>query len=187
MQRAFPLFQGHLDFAHSLWKGLLKPGDWAIDATCGNGRDTAQLAQLVSTEGGIIAIDLQEKAIASARAHLPENIHFFCQSHASFPPLCLEKPIKLIIYNLGYLPGGNKEITTQVSTTLASVRAGMELLQPGGLISLTCYPGHPEGAREQVALLEMARQLQPSIWSCSHHTWENRKQSPSLLLIQKNS
>lgn len=189
MQRSFPLFQGHLDFAHSLWKGHLKPGDWAIDATCGNGRDTALLAQLIGSEGGIIALDLQEEAIASSKKLLFQNIsyiHFYCQSHASFPTLCLEKPIRLIVYNLGYLPGGNKEVTTQVDTTLASVQAGMDLLQPGGLISITCYPGHPEGAREQTALLDMVRQLPSDLWSCSYHTWLNRKKCPSLLIIQKN-
>ena len=190
MQR-FPLFQGHLDLAQLFWKKILQPGDWAIDATCGNGQDTAKLAQIIGSAGGIIAIDLQKEAIASTQNRLRNSqacpIHFFCQCHSSFPSFCLEKPIRLIVYNLGYLPGGNKQLTTQTATTLASIQTALTLLQPGGMVSITCYPGHAEGACEQAALIDMVNQLDPHLWSCSHHVWENRKKSPSLLLLQKNN
>ncbi len=189
MQRSFPLFQGHLDFTQFFWKQVLQLGDWAIDATCGNGRDTQKIAQIISPHDGIIAIDVQEKAIASTSsllAHLQSpKIHFFQQCHSSFPIEANNHPIKLIVYNLGYLPGGDKTRTTKVETTLCSVQQGLALLQPGGLISITCYPGHQEGAREEIALFEFVYQLNSGIWSVSHHTWINRKQSPTLFLLQK--
>lgn len=190
MQRSFPLFQGHLDLSQLFWSQVLESGDWAIDATCGNGRDTQKLAQILSPSGGMIAIDIQEEAISSTRTLLTKlqdrRIHFFQQCHSSFPVMAYQIPIKLIVYNLGYLPGGNKARTTQVTTTLCSVHNAAALLQPGGLISVTCYPGHREGAREQTALLEFAHQLNPALWSASHFTWINRKQSPTLVLLQKN-
>lgn len=182
------IFKNHLDFAHNLWKRLLKPGDWAIDATCGNGWDTALLADLVGPEGGVISIDLQEGALKEARKRFPgevDHVHFFHQSHATFPTLCYEKPIRLIVYNLGYLPGGDKGLTTQVKTTLQSVQNGLNLLVPGGCMSITCYPGHEEGAREETALESFTQSLDPKAWCVSHHRWINRKLSPSLLFIQK--
>ncbi len=39
-----------LTFAHKIWKEHLKPGDRAIDATCGNGHDTLILSGLTLSE-----------------------------------------------------------------------------------------------------------------------------------------
>jgi hypothetical protein len=190
MRHQFPLFQSHLDLAHHYWKQLLQNGGWAIDATCGGGHDTLLLAGLLlnKANSGVIAIDIQEEAISRTRELLPPthltNVHLFQQSHADFPSLATTVPIKLIVYNLGYLPRGNKQLTTQTSITLQSVQNALPLLTPGGAISITCYPGHPEGAIEEKALLEMATQLPPTHWNVCHHTFPNRNAAPSLLLIQ---
>ena len=198
MQREFPLFQSHLDLAHTYWKRVLEKGGWAIDATCGNGQDTLQLARTLSLnqeKSGIIAIDVQPEAIqatttlieTSLNKEVRPPIHYFCQSHVDFPELADKQKILLIVYNLGYLPKGNKGLTTTTETTLKSVHQALELLSPGGVLSITCYPGHPEGAREERALLEELAQLPPKMWSLCHHRFLNRTQSPSLLIIQNNS
>jgi len=191
--RTFPLFQSHLDLAHDLWTKVLASGGWAIDATCGNGHDTLFLSKHIQDGCGLIGLDLQIGAIQSTQTRLEQNeapmesIHLFCQSHAEFPSIAFEHPIQLIVYNLGYLPGGDKSLTTLKSSTEASVLQGLNLLAPGGVMSLTCYPGHPEGLKEEEALLELARGLSPETWSVTFHQWKNRTSSPSLLLIQKNT
>ena len=187
MSRNFPLFNSSLDLAHSYWERLLRPGDWAIDATCGNGHDTLKLIQTKEI-GGVIGIDIQPEALRSTRALLGEqpHVHLYCQSHAEFPPLAYERPIRLVVYNLGYLPGGNKQMTTMTQTTLDSVQRALELILPGGAVSITCYPGHPEGRREEEALLAMAGKLHPNDLSVNYLTFHNRTLSPSLLFIQKN-
>lgn len=193
MHRDFALFSSAVDLAHHYWKQLLQPGDCVIDATCGNGKDTLVLAKLIGEEGVLIGIDIQAEALARTRALLEEQlpakqmakIHLFLQSHADFPPISHEKKIKLIIYNLGYLPGGNKEITSKVGSTLESVKKSLTILAPFGVISIACYPGHPEGAREEEALIQLLATLPSSQWSVCHHRWQNRLLSPSLILIQK--
>ena len=176
----------HLSHAHFLWSQWLQEGDWAIDATCGNGHDTCVLSKLVGESGGVIALDIQEEAIKGAkmRAKAP-HIHFFCQSHTDFPPLSDEYPIRLIVYNLGYLPGGDKLRTTLKSSTLTSLKRGLSLIEAGGFISITCYPGHKQGAIERSALLRFSKALDPHCFSVSHTCWENRDTAPSLLIIQK--
>jgi len=176
----------HLHLAHSYWKKQPQKQTWAIDATCGNGHDTKVLAEIFA---GVIAIDIQKEALEKTKLRLGTlpHLHYFHQSHASFPPLALEKPISLIVYNLGYLPGGDKTNTTQTPTTLSSLQDALLLLIPGGLISVTCYPGHPEGAQEEEALIELAKELDPSIWQVCHHRWINKKRGPSLLLLEKIS
>ncbi len=192
--RHFPLFQSHIDLAHSYWKKLLTPGDIAVDATCGNGHDTLTLAQfiLTPTSGTLYAIDIQPEAIQKTRekieSNVPEVAHRLVtlqQSHQHFPEEFKILPIKLFIYNLGYLPGGNKSLTTQTSSTLESIENACSLIGSGGLISITCYPGHPEGAVEEQALLEYCKRLNKELWSVCHHRWINRNQSPSLLLLQR--
>lgn len=181
----------HLELARFYWKMVLQPGDWAIDATCGNGKDTLQLGKF--SLGGIIGLDKQQIAIENT-THLIKNslkeghykkIHLFCTSHIYFPSLAYKHPIRLIIYNLGYLPGSNKKITTLTEDTLQSLKGALELIMPGGLITICCYPGHVEGAREQALLLQKAQGLPSSQYAICHHSWPNKYASASLLLIQK--
>jgi SAM-dependent methyltransferase len=195
MQKNFPLFQSHLDLAHDYWERLLQNGDWAIDATCGAGRDTLMLAKILQKRGngGIIGIDIQEESILRTRELLQTNlppdvlskIHLHRQSHHDFPPIAAQSPIKLVVYNLGYLPQGNKQLTTLAQSTLESVQRALKLLLPGGALSITCYPGHPEGAIEERALLKITATLSSSTWNVCHHSFLNRTSSPSLILIQK--
>jgi Putative rRNA methylase len=197
MRNFFPLFQSHLDLAHSYWQQFLEIGDVAIDATCGNGYDTLKLCQLAlsSERGKIYAFDIQLQAIHSAsrlvETHLSQELRlrvdFQHRCHSTFPEAIQPGSVKLIVYNLGYLPGGNKGLSTQKDITLQSMYQAQRLLQPGGIISVTCYPGHPEGVKEQEAILTYSSGLSPKEWSCCHHVWLNRKQAPSLLLIQKHS
>ncbi len=188
----FSLFQSHLDLAHSYWKAHLKPFCHVIDATCGNGHDSLFLANHLNG-GSLYCIDIQKTAINSTKNLLEKNllktqvdrIYFFNQSHETFPSEI--PPCDLIIYNLGYLPGGDKNQTTNTPTTIKSFKNSLQLLKPQGLISVTCYPGHAEGALEQEALLNMARLLSPQDYLVCHHIFENRKAAPSLLLVFKRT
>jgi SAM-dependent methyltransferase len=193
LARRFPLFDSHLDLAHLYWQKLLNMGDIVVDATCGNGHDTLFLARLVldDQKGELLAIDVQEEAIVASQQRLKEalsleqykRIRWLHGSHATFPSEL--KDVTLFVYNLGYLPGGDKNKTTQTDTTLKSIEKALELLKAGGAVSITCYPGHAEGDKEQKALLEYAQTLSPADWSVSFHQWNNRNHSPALLLIQK--
>lgn len=174
----------HIQLAHALWQELLQLGDLAVDATCGNGKDLLFLCQRVLTEttGHVFALDLQQESIEESRLHLQKNlathllsrVTFFQQCHSSFPKEIAKESIQLVVYNLGYRPTGNKQITTQTATTLQSISTAMSLVRPGGRISLTCYPGHTEGAREQAAIVEFLQTL-PSTWS---FTWIVPPQMP---------
>lgn len=184
----------HLSFAHQLWEKHIFPGDLVIDATCGNGHDTLILAKLALTNsfGSVITIDIQPEAISKAQEHLKSNlsaemfslIDFHLGCHSQFPKILLEKSVRLVVYNLGYLPGGNKALTTCTETTLESIRQAQHLLMPKGIICITCYPGHPEGKKEREVLLHYVEKLNYQDWSCSHHHWVNTVSAPSVILIQ---
>lgn len=190
-----PSFQPHIRLAHRYWQECIQLGDSVIDATCGNGHDTLLLCQLALNEehGHVYAYDIQEQALTTTRERLQEKlteaqlkrVRLIKGCHSCFSEIPPTPPIKLIVYNLGYLPGGDKTQTTFTLTTLQSVQKACDLIAQGGTISITCYPGHPAGALEEEALLRWVEGLPRKNWNCCHHRWINRQQAPSLLILQK--
>lgn len=179
----------HLIAAHAAWKILLHAHDTVIDATAGNGYDTLLLFNLLQ-EGKLFVFDIQEKAIHSTKKKLSQEksnceVEFICGSHAFFPSQIKAESVKLIVYNLGYLPGGNKAITTRASSTLQSIKNALSLISRKGMISITLYPGHDEGRKETDAILAFTKNLQN--WSVDHKRWQESSVSPSLLLLTKFS
>jgi len=169
----------HLDQAYLYWKDLLKSDDIVIDATCGNGKDSLRLTELVP-QGHVYAIDIQETALQKAQALIPHsNITYLLQSHVDLPSV----QVKLVVYNLGYLPGGNKDLTTLTDSTLESLSRAAQIIVIGGALSITCYPGHPEGALEMGAVQNWVGSLDPEKWKITYHQW--RVKSPTLFFIVK--
>jgi tRNA G37 N-methylase Trm5 len=189
----FSLFQSHIDLAHHYWKALVKEDDIVVDATCGNGHDTLFLAKLKPQK--LYSIDLQARALDSAKklllSHLSAeecaSIEFVEGNHQTFPKEILSESVKLLVYNFGYLPGADKSITTLAESSLQSLKTALSLIVGGGAISLTCYPGHAEGLREEKSLLAFIETLNPREWSCCLHRWSNRNQAPNLLFLQKST
>ena len=188
---SFPLFQTPLQLAHHIWNLLLKEEDCVIDATCGNGKDSLVLASLLSQKKGskLICIDIQEQALLNTKGLLQEKapqffpkIEFLLGSHETLPAA---SP-KLIVYNLGYLPKGDKTVTTQVESTVLSVQNALKILLPGGALSIMCYPGHPEGLKEQIVLKKLLNNLHPTSFSVTYCEWSNRTASPCLFIAQKS-
>lgn len=194
-QRFFSLFSTQIQLAHHYWKQVLLPGDHVLDLTCGNGHDTLFLANIVlsNAKGSIHAYDIQEEAIIQTKKRLVEafdskkmqEVYFQQKCHSALPSKNDLPPIKLIVYNLGYLPGGSKACTTQTSSTIKSLESALGLLSPGGVISIMCYPGHAEGKLEESAIVDWVKDLNAREWHCCHHCQVNGNKAPSLLLIQK--
>ena len=95
---AFPLFSSHLELAPYFWEKILEKGDAVIDATCGNGKDSLALAQILERKGGgsLTCLDIQERALEQTKATIAEHFSAFLpyltmlhQSHAVLPLLSL--------------------------------------------------------------------------------------------------
>ncbi len=169
----------HLELAKWVWKNLLNPQDVVIDATCGNGKDTLYLAELSCI---VYSLDIQRQALQKAKILTKNfNITFLEMSHEDLSRLVLPNLPKLIVYNLGYLPGGDKTITTKTSTTLASIESALQMTEA---ISITCYPGHEEGKKETDAVLQFVSKL-PAQWKVTHHHQLNREKAPCFIHMIK--
>lgn len=184
----YALFDSPLDLALDFWEKILCPQDIVIDATVGNGYDAKKVLTLIP-EGFLYGIDIQNQAIETTCKHLEPfftNYKLFQQSHDTFPSEINLESVKLIIYNLGYLPRSNKEIKTQAPTTLKSLEQALKLLKNGGCISIMCYTGHQEGQIEEKHVLAWAENLNKTDYLVSYHTLINRMKAPALLVVQKN-
>lgn len=188
IQSAVKLAKFHLE-------NLLKPGLIMLDATCGNGHDSLFLAQKgLGSNGHLYVFDIQEKAVENTKKLLKESlddcdnkmIEFHTQCHSIIDQY-IDQELDLAIYNLGYLPSGDKSIITDSKTTLLSLEKALKLLKPNGYLFITCYPGHVGGDDETDQVVLWAKKLSSNYIVCKHN-WVNRSdKSPILILIQKRN
>ena len=130
----------------------LREGDTAADFTMGNGYDTAFLSKTVGESGKLWAFDIQKQAIDSTAARLkelccPENYTLILDSHHNAKNY-IDGKIKAGMFNLGWLPGGDKSITTLRETTIPAIEAAISMLDRDGVLTVAVYPGHEEGDAE---------------------------------------
>ena len=176
--------------ARDFLDGLIQPGDAVVDATMGNGHDTLYLAQKVGESGRVWAFDVQQAALDATRRRLEDNgcadrVRLILDSHANMAAY-VDEPPSAILFNLGWLPTGDHSVTTRVDSTLSAVSAAMELVRPGGAVSVCIYPGHEEGTREKLALKEMLAGADIHRFNVLWCEFANqREDSPKLALIQK--
>lgn len=184
------LLSGPTRLSQLLMTSFLQPGDAAIDATCGNGHDTLLLAHLVGPEGRVWAFDIQHEAIrATSRrlieAGMADQVELILDGHESMAAH-VPFPVRGIMFNLGYCPGGDRAIITRSETTRVALDQALGLLLPGGILAITVYPGHDGGEEEG----EMLREWSSSLPQRSFHAWRMGQtntppHAPSLVLVQK--
>jgi ubiquinone/menaquinone biosynthesis C-methylase UbiE len=176
-----------VSLVHQHIAAVVPKGGRAVDATAGNGQDTLFLARLVGPAGRVWAFDIQPAALArtqrllldegvSGRVHLVPAGHEELDRH-------LDGPVDAVMFNLGYLPGGNRKVTTRAETTATALRRALAVLRLGGRASLVCYPGHPEGARETAAVEDLCAALPPRFFAVVSFRVVNRQGQPPLAII----
>ncbi|XP_065864948.1 tRNA (mnm(5)s(2)U34)-methyltransferase, chloroplastic [Euphorbia lathyris] len=185
------------EVAHLVWKNVVKKGDTVIDATCGNGYDTVAMLKMVADEsfqGRVYSLDIQRDALESASLLLDENVTPEEKQLVNLVSIChsrmeeivpKDSPIRLVAFNLGYLPGGDKAMTTLSETTVLALEAAKRILLPGGLISLVVYVGHLGGREELESVENFASELPVDEWICSKFQMLNRPVAPVLVFLFK--
>ena len=177
-----PLF-----FAKILISEVLTEGGSAVDATCGNGHDTAFLCSLVGETGRVFAIDIQQEAINNTKQRILEEglidrVTLQQGNHADLAEY-IESPVDVVMFNLGYLPkSSDRGIITKPDTTVAALRAAIIALKKGGLITLVVYCGHPGGREEYDALKSYTELLPQKEFTVLEYKLINQINDPPLLI-----
>jgi precorrin-6B methylase 2 len=167
----------------------LGEGDVAVDFTMGNGHDTEFLSKTVGKSGHVYAFDVQEQAVTSTAANLEkagceQNYTLILDSHHNVKKY-VEGPIKAGMFNLGYLPGSDKSVTTMRVTTMPAIEAAVELLDHGGILLVAVYPGHAEGDAEGKMVQEYFSTLDRHVICCTLIRIVNSPASPFFFVIEK--
>lgn len=169
----------------------VKPGDLCIDATMGNGYDTELLCRLAGKQGCVLAFDIQQAALQNTQKRLldtkaPDNYRLILDSHAHMDQYAEAESVSCIVFNFGYLPGGDHSLATCPLTSVAAVEQSLFLLQKGGLLSLCIYSGGDSGFEERDALLTYLKNLNPRRYLVILSSYYNRPNHPPLpVLVRK--
>ena len=153
-----------LSLVHQQLEQFIRPGNFVIDATAGNGRDTVFLCGLVGTEGKVLAFDIQQQAVDNTQKRLSEagweqTGSVVLDSHANMAQYAQPGTVDCIVFNLGWLPGGDKSITTLRETTLPAIKTAISLLAPDSVLTVAVYPGHAEGDAEGKMIADYLSEL----------------------------
>jgi hypothetical protein len=181
---------GAVALSHFFLGQCLQPGDVAVDATCGNGKDTLFLAACVVPGGKVYSVDIDCRALKETEqllvsTTLSSYVELLNAGHEQLADLVTE-PVKAVVFNLGYLPGAEDSFTTHKDTTIKALDAALALLCPGGIITVCLYTGHEGGSEEAGAVEEWAASLAPK----EFNVWRSRQlnrppTAPYLIVVEK--
>lgn len=166
----------------------VQPGDICIDATMGNGNDTILLSSLCKETGHVYAFDIQEQALAHTRQRLldadaPQNYTLLLESHTNMDHYVQPESVSCIVFNLGYLPGGDHTKATQASSSIEALTRSLSLLKKGGLISLCIYSGGDSGFEERDAVLSWLKNLDSHKYLVIRSDYYNRPNNPPIPVL----
>lgn len=187
-------FVSVLTMAHRWIAERVSAGELVIDATAGGGVDTLELAKLVGPRGTVLAFDIQQDALDKTAERINQyeenaklaQVQLICDSHANLQQYALDRgQAGAIMFNLGYFPGGNKEIITVPDTTIQALEQSLSMLRKGGIITCTLYPGHQGGDVEAEAVTSWASKLSTKEAQCIMYRQLQRQDAPYLIGIEK--
>ena len=159
-----------------------------VDATCGNGGDTAFLCSLAGAQGRVLGFDIQPEAIASTRKHLEEkslSAELICDSHANLLQYVQPGTADAVMFNFGWLPGADHGVFSQAQSSIPALEAALTALRPGGVLSAILYSGKVIGSDEKTEILRWMRS-QPlkkcTVLVCDFANWAETAPLPCFLL-----
>lgn len=175
-------------WVHHFLEDHVQPGDICIDATMGNGNDTALLSRLVGENGKVIAFDIQQMALDNARAKMikeccPSNYELVLASHETMKDYAQENTVSCITFNLGYLPGGDHAKATKSDSSLKAIETGLDLLKKKGLMTVCIYSGGDSGFEEKDAVLSYIKGLDAKKYLVIISEYANRPNNPPIPVL----
>jgi hypothetical protein len=87
-----------------------------------------------------------------------------------------------VVFNLGYLPGGDHSVTTTAETTIRGLEAALRTVKTGGIVTVVLYDGHDAGKEEKKSVIDWAEALDSKKYHVAYVSLINQKNSPPEIL-----
>ena len=176
------------EWCHRFIREHVKEGALCIDATAGNGNDTMLLCQLVGDSGKVLAFDIQQKAVENTKEKLKgegllHRAEVLLESHEHMKDYAAQESVDCMVFNFGYLPGGDHQLSTQKESSVLAIEQGLDLLKKGGMMSLCIYSGGDIGFEERDAILTMLKELEPKKYLVILSSYYNRPHNPPIPVL----
>ena len=171
------------DWIHRVLDEYIKEGDCCIDATMGKGGDTYYLCSKTGESGKVYAFDVQADALRQTREKLDKhkmNAELILDGHEHMKEYVKEMAVSCIMFNLGYLPGGDHKLATTFQTSIEAIGKGLGILKHGGMMSLCIYSGGDTGFEEKEKILEYVKALPGKEYTVIVNEYYNRKNCPPM-------
>ena len=91
--------------------------------------------------------------------------------------------VSCIVFNFGYLPGGDHSLATRGETSIQALTQALTLLKKGGMISLCIYSGGDSGFEERDQILDWLKNLDPHQYLVIKSEYYNRPNNPPIPVL----
>ncbi len=176
-----------LEITHHFAQKAVCSGDVVIDATMGNGNDTLFLSRLVGESGKVYAFDIQKQAIEKTTELLKKNnasgnTKLILDGHQNIEKY-VDGEVSAVMFNLGYLPGGDHSVATMAETTKQAIESSLKLLKKGGVITIGVYYGGDSGFDEKNEIMEYFKEIDYKKYTVIVMDYTNRPNCPPIAVI----
>lgn len=172
-----------IEFSHRLLRENITDQDITIDMTLGNGYDALELVKISKF---VYCFDIQMEACRRAEELMESynNYTIINDSHIEFDKYVFEE-FAGVIFNLGYLPRGNKLIHTEAIVVLETLKKVLIKIKKDGIIVIVFYPGHPSGLQEVEVVGQYLQGLNQKIYDVLKYEYINQENNPPFLIAVK--
>lgn len=173
--------------SHRIVQSVVKQGDTVVDATMGNGNDTAFLAELVGAQGKVFSFDIQLIAVQRTRRLLEEKgllrrVVLLNDGHENMDRYVPEHHASAVMFNLGYLPKGDHSISTKPDTTIKAIEKSLNIIKTNGIVSIVVYYGGDSGFEEKEKVISFVSALDNKKYTVMKREFINQPNCPPILI-----
>ena len=180
------IIKNSLGQSHDFILKTVREGDTVIDATAGNGGDTLFLADLTGPSGKVYSFDIQQKAHDNTldklkAAGLESRVVQIPDGHQNMD-LYVKEKVRAVMFNLGYLPGGDHNIGTKGASTAEALQKAMQHLEVNGIITVVVYYGGDSGFEEKEFIMEFIKTIDSKQYAVMKTEFVNQVNCPPILI-----
>lgn len=175
-----------VELSHDFLRPALHKQALCVDATLGNGQDTAWFLKKHARH--VWGFEIQQDVLDQTTAKIADpRLEGICLSHARMDEVLgdfQKEKIDAVIFNFGWCPRQDSGIETRPDSSLQAVQKAMSCLKVRGRMALVFYP-HESWEQEAQGIEDYLSGQDPHVFAIQKTVQFNARQAPFLICIEK--